>query len=168
MAAISPRTRNRRRGGARSKEERDEADDPDVARSAPRSDLDNNDPGGEEAPWETSSAGRASPMGGTRTHKSTTRSAGSRRDPTRSRSPSPKAPPSKDDDDGKNAVGDDEGGNSPLPSLRDRKNVRAGGWERDVARSNAMLSKPRKRKPRGGDDRSRGSDGDDGDEQDVV
>ncbi|CAM9298677.1 unnamed protein product [Hapterophycus canaliculatus] len=170
LAAASPRKRNKRRGGggARPKEEKDEADsDLDGRRAAPRSDLDNSSSGGgggmngDEKPWQTSSSARSSPTGGTRTHKSTMESMISRREPGRSRGPSPKAIRS-DNDDGDNAV--DEDGRGPVP--RERRAGRNGGWEKEVARSNTVQSMPRRRKPRRDEDRDRGGKGEGGNEQD--
>lgn len=167
-AAASPRTRTKRRGGggARIKEETDEADgDPDNWRAAPRSDLDNTGIGvnGEERPWQTSSSARSSPTGGTRSHKSAAAAAGSvtsRRESSRGRMPPPKAVREEKDDG--DVAAEEEGRGGALP--RDRKAGRNGGWEKEVVRSNAVQSMPRRRKPRG--DGDRGGKGDDGNGKD--
>ncbi|CAN0009539.1 unnamed protein product, partial [Scytosiphon promiscuus] len=98
-----------------------------------------------EKPWRTSLSARYSPTGGTRTHKSITGSVSSNKESVRSRGPSPKKTLREEKDDGDSAV-DDEG-RRPFP--RDRKAGRNGGWEKEVVRSNAVQSMPRRRKPRG-------------------
>lgn len=136
--AASPRSRNRRgRGGGKGEEGNDD-DEADAARAAPRSDRDNSYSGGdpEGKRWKTPVSGRSAPRG-SRTHKSP------RESTSRSRETSPKA--SRKDYDYDDEGGDGGGDNGASP--RNRKGGRKGDWENQVARSNAVQSQPRRRKP---------------------
>lgn len=145
--APSPRTRNKRGGGNR-RAEKESDEDQENSRSAPRSDLDNNGgDDGEGKQWQTSVSGRSSFTGGTRTHKSPPASPSSRRESARGRRAAREASRKDYDDDGSDNGGDNEGGRGAR--ARGRATGGKGGWEQQVARSNAMQSKPRRRNPKG-------------------
>lgn len=158
--AASPRSRNRRGrgGGGKGGEENGDESHADAARVAPRSDRDNSlsssGSGGEldGKRWQTSVSGRSPPTGGTRTHKSV-------REPGRSRETSPKAArkEKEKDNDYEDEGEDGEGDNGASP--RHRKAGRRGDWESQVARSSAMQSQPRRRKPNADKDKDRHKQG---------
>lgn len=156
-AAASPHSRNSRGRGGKGKE--DNGDESDAARAAPRSDLDNSISGYEPegTRWQTSAPGRSSPTGGTRTHKSPAAS------PRPRREKSSKAARNDDEEDDEGEDGERDNGASP----RDHKAGRRGDWEQQKARSNAVQSQPRRRKPNGDNQpRSRRRGNRDGDEDD--
>lgn len=135
----SPRSRNRRgRSGKGEEGDDNDDDDEDAARAAPRSDRDNSISGSEPEGKRWKTSGRSAPSGGTRTHKSPRESS-----PTRSRETSPKASRKGYDYDDEGEDGEGDNGASP----RNRKGGRKGDWESQVARSNAVKSQPRRRKP---------------------